>query len=376
MFTAQLFQSTPLREGRHALKIEKYYVDGFQSTPPREGRRHGDGVVEAPYAVSIHAPARGATSTWSTSAPGWSTFQSTPLREGRQAVLKLMLTKREFQSTPLSEGRPGLSLPSGGPFAFQSTPLREGRPAEGESGPERLQVSIHAPARGATTRSSSVSPSHRSFNPRPCARGDSFRGAHMTCINQFQSTPLREGRLWDCATGAVDLEFQSTPLREGRRNRASNLRQSVTSFNPRPCARGDRGRPADLAASPVSIHAPARGATHERRIVFCRTILFQSTPLREGRRRERERAPSPQLVSIHAPARGATSPEREVGLDAHVSIHAPAATRRTPAGSGWCGSFNPRPCARGDPAGCHVGEGLKMFQSTPLREGRPAAAAL
>src|SRR5690606_9443569 len=71
----------------------------------------------------------------------------------------------------------------------------------------------------------------------------------------------------------------------------------------------------------VSIHAPARGATHRR-----------VRPVRRSR------------VSIHAPARGATGHHRSTARRRHVSIHAPArgATRKpviffvTPSG------FNPR----------------------------------
>ncbi len=76
-------------------------------------------------------------------------------------------------------------------------------------------------------------------------------------------------------------------------------------FNPRPCARGDlresiqRDRvrvsihaPARGATNlelemilsvAVSIHAPARGATASHTIVQL-AFVFQSTPLREGRR--------------------------------------------------------------------------------------------
>jgi len=76
--------------------------------------------------------------------------------------------------------------------------------------------------------------------------------------------------------------FQSTPLREGRLRQCAG-EEAVTGFNPRPCARGD---PASigLAVVPygVSIHAPARGATGGPGRPFGHS-LFQSTPLREGR---------------------------------------------------------------------------------------------
>ncbi len=104
--------------------------------------------------------------------------------------------------------------------------------------------------------------------------------------------------------------------------------ECLDSFNPRPCARGD------IKQAYFLFHAS-----------------FQSTPLREGR-------PSNYLSK-----------------------------------SGYFGSFNPRPCARGDPYNILIFINSKsfnprpcargdlrcdviikhndMFQSTPLREGRP-----
>jgi len=97
--------------------------------------------------------------------------------------------------------------------------------------------------------------------------------------------------------------FQSTPLREGR-HRVNLIMQSITCFNPRPCARGDiyrvpgvydiqsfNPRPcargdgqliSDEQGYDVSIHAPARGATFTL-LLNNFIAMFQSTPLREGR---------------------------------------------------------------------------------------------
>ncbi len=166
--------------------------------------------------------------------------------------------------------------------------------------------------------------------------------------------------------------FQSTPPRGGRRFPLAEHPRLV----------------------PVSIHAPARGAT-------LRAV---------------EEADS-LTVSIHAPARGATIESITFGWCSEVSIHAPArgATRkralqllrrgfnpRPRAGgdqpSQRCrarSSFNPRPRAGGDirrdeheqhhavsihaPArGATQGDLIYVFayrfQSTPPRGGRPAGA--
>jgi hypothetical protein len=77
-------------------------------------------------------------------------------------------------------------------------------------------------------------------------------------------------------------------------------------------------------------------------------------------------------VSIHAPARGAT--HRIVGglLRHLVSIHAPArgATKRSVHNGKSYRSFNPRPRAGGDASRSLKGKALEAFQSTPPRGGR------
>ena len=196
--------------------------------------RHAD-------AVSIHAPARGATRDRSKLLVVQLLFQSTPLREGRPAHGHLVpVTFDVFQSTPLREGRRFLQCRETRCNRFQSTPLREGRLIRRRQGSRRVIVSIHAPARGATGVGQPASFATDCFNPRPCARGDGTVTADDRRREQFQSTPLREGR---------------RSLR--RRPRAEDC------FNPRPCARGD------LSKVPQSLD----------------DIKFQSTPLREGRRR-------------------------------------------------------------------------------------------
>jgi len=103
---------------------------------------------------------------------------------------------------------------------FQSAPLREGRPGGAMLfRPSPGEVSIRAPARGATRRSSSRPGSRR------CRR------------------------------------FQSAPLREGRPDRLFD----------------DRER------QDVSIRAPARGATSIAMAHDIGSMVFQSAPLREGR---------------------------------------------------------------------------------------------
>ena len=101
------------------------------------------------------------------------------------------------------------------------------------------------------------------FNSRPSARGDAPLTALRAGWTRFQFTPLREGRRM---TAGVSLKrtvlFQFTPLREGRR----------------------RNQPRMKTCRLISIHAPPRGATLDRRQNAAAFVEFQFTPLREGRR--------------------------------------------------------------------------------------------
>ena len=165
--------------------------------------------------VSIHAPARGATSGVH-QIPVSSMFRSTPLREGRLcAGMDRTFTKEVSIHAP----------------ARGATVLRRlQRPF--------LWVSIHAPARGATSKATRPSRPPCCFDPRPCARGDLIGMADSSVNRVFRSTPLREGRPPSLRTSPLSMRFRSTPLREGR-PRPMLPRAISGRFDPRPCARGD-----------------------------------------------------------------------------------------------------------------------------------------
>ncbi len=164
----------------------------------------------------------------------------------------------------------------------------------------QIQVSIHAPARGATAA-----------------------GVALDRIGEFQSTHPHGVRRALCAAteriGGVSIHAPARGATSGNfRNIPSELFQSTHPHGVRL-----RRSTLDDRGCHVSIHAPARGAT---------TIL----PL----------ARAIEQVSIHAPARGATktptaatgfatgfNPRTRTGCDADVlsnmaqfvvSIHAPA----------------------------------------------------
>ena len=203
---------------------------------PARGATRGARVGAERRRVSIHAPARGATRRrWPRAS--CAEFQSTPLREGRHCCRPARPpTITRFNPRPCARGDADPhSLPFC-PTCFNPRPCARGdgvRALARHHGP----VSIHAPARGATRRLPCTPAGTRRFNPRPCARGDA---GFTRVINQAHR------------------------------------------FNPRPCARGDSANCTARGAVPVSIHAPARGATKDR-VDIPMEFQFQSTPLREGR---------------------------------------------------------------------------------------------
>ena len=160
---------------------------------------------------------------------------------------------------------------------FNPRPRVGGDPCAALGGPV-LDVSIHAPAWGATAYRA---PGHglvTGFNPRPRVGGDGRGRTHM---------PRRH------------------------------------SFNPRPRVGGDATQLLGFAQTHVSIHAPAWGAT--RPCLRRRTMdRFQSTPPRGGRPWCLGSSSRPHGVSIHAPAWGATRGRRPPDCRGWVSIHAPA----------------------------------------------------
>ena len=187
---------------------------------------------------------------------------------------------------------------------FQFTPLREGRRAAAVELAKLDNISIHAPAGGATCNRERCAIIISDFNSRPCGRGDECDCTHANRSCKFQFTPLREGRLFQSAHRAqvvdfnsrpcgrgdprdtqvspLSYEFQFTPLREGRRWTAQST-PILSHFNSRPCGRGDLvRRPHILQPQFISIHAPAGGATDAHALTHTAPPYFNSRPCGRG----------------------------------------------------------------------------------------------
>ncbi len=238
-------------------------------------------------------------------------------------------------------------------YGFQSTRPRGARHVAAVLDRGDALVSIHAPARGATTSGHRCAAPGPGFNPR-----------------------AREGR---------DLEL----VLGGRLQRVVSIHA--------PARGATRERLVCVRRSPVSIHAPARGATCIASATFAGLPRFQSTRPRGARPQSLGVCHEQRNVSIHAPARGATggcatAQETTLVVSIHapargatrsrlppdarageVSIHAPArgATRRASLAANARASFNPRAREGRDIACRPALRPSVMFQSTRPRGARP-----
>ena len=189
-------------------------------------------------------------------------------------------------------------------------------------------VSIHAPARGATEPwPSSVSGSR--FQSTPPRGGRRMEARRLRWLARFQSTPPAWGAtLRSSVPWQIGRRFQSTPPAWGATCRTSGADQrSVVSIHA-PARGATSDGKANSASLIVSIHAPAWGATHPPPAMCSRRTRFNPRPRAGGDRRCCAIERSCERVSIHAPARGAT-------------VTASSQHRQ-------CHGFNPRPRAGGD----------------------------
>ena len=166
-------------------------------------------------------------------------------------------------------------------------------------------VSIHAPARGAT-RADEARQSPRSFQftrpqeARQAPRPEGFPARHVSIHAPARGATRAE------QTGGNPKTFQFTRPQEARHRRTTPP-LLFHRFNSRARKRRDMSPTAIPTAPAVSIHAPARGATITAG-VSVPTHQFQFTRPQEARPVAPRLPDRRREVSIHAPARGATSP--------------------------------------------------------------------
>ena len=183
---------------------------------------------------------------------------------------------------------------------FQFTPPRGGKLVWWADNKVRINISIHAPARGQTSKGL---PSRKGkiFQFTPPRGGKRLHRENLPGLQNFNSRP-REGANFSTAgkrRGREDISIHAPARGQTRRQRKDQHRKGISIHAP---ARGQTGMAVTYGGlEDISIHAPARGQT--------------CTPPRK----------SPGLsISIHAPARGQTGGHPGFGQEDAISIHAPA----------------------------------------------------
>ncbi len=207
---------------------------------PRAG---GDGSyldeVAKEELVSIHAPARGATNLQQRGGLHNESFNPRP-RAGGDIEDRMQVYKvASFNPRPRAGGDGRGSMGMNRTDMFQSTPPRGGRREGWDYESTGNDVSIHAPARGATKAWAGYNSRITLFQSTPPRGGRRQQPVRASKINGFQSTPPRGGRHVMTFLFPGIIRFQSTPPRGGR-----HAVEGMTYH-----------------VYPVSIHAPARGAT-------------------------------------------------------------------------------------------------------------------
>ena len=300
---------------------------------------------------------------------------------------------------------------------FQFTPLREGRHGRCITIAKRTVYFNSRPsARGDRLHRRAGRHERRYFNSRPSARGDLHRRAGRHERRYFNSRPSARGdwRCWE--KEPTQEEFQFTPLREGRHRRAkpgekaeaisihapprgatrpgNQLQSGVFHFNSRPSARGDA--PSCVENVPKLKYFNSRPSARGDPCWTKRNgkdFPFQFTPLREGRHKVR-RNPAVRIGFQFTPLREGRlhvtrlmfqsakfqfTPLRE-GRHHSLLINAQATQFQfTPlregrlnreSEKGFGKAFQFTPLREGRPSTRRRCESGGAFQFTPLREGR------
>ena len=186
-----------------------------------------------------------------------------------------------------------------------------------------LDVSIHAPARGATLACQPEFPQSEYVSIHAPARGATDRESwEVPALDVSIHAPARGATLTVRSPDVHWCRFNPR-TREGC-DAIDDLEKDHPQVSIHAPARGATWSNVTYSFPvSVSIHAPARGATTVTPNPFI-DIMFQSTHPRGVRLTQDEGVDIIRAVSIHAPARGATKLIKFSVYQNQVSIHAPA----------------------------------------------------
>ena len=238
-----IFQSTLPRGERLLSIILNFPRLIFQSTLPRGERRQYPDITDIVFEISIHAPARGATSAKNDFRCGSGISIHAPAR-GATRMNYRNLPDIVFQSTLPRGERPTRFFLTSSSYNFNPR-SREGSDCSPCDSISIVDISIHAPARGATLVLLCRQMRDFHFNPRSREGSDVFRGkmyfaklkisihapargatavhATVSRLLIFQSTlPRGERPLVASSVVSIRLAFQSTLPRGERLQKHTN----------------------------------------------------------------------------------------------------------------------------------------------------------
>ena len=146
------FNSRPCERGFDEESLRKYFIEKFQFTPLREGLLKSATTGEGRYLISIHAPARGASSPPVHELSVGENFNSRPCERGFKKLKRILKAISNFNSRPCERGFQIAGLTSLNPYISIHAPAR-GASGETAMAYKLDKISIHAPARGASWKS-------------------------------------------------------------------------------------------------------------------------------------------------------------------------------------------------------------------------------
>ena len=273
--------------------------------------------------ISIRAPARGATQLARDSAMAILHFNPRSREGSDYSESYKVTTAQEFQSALPRGERPADDLYPADPMDFNPR-SREGSDVVSVcNGGVDVEISIRAPARGATyvlvfdERVVMIS-------IRAPARGATPASPELTepGVISIRAPARGATKLTPKLNYVVNVISIRAPAR-GATSFGVVLLCKITYFNPRSREGSDRVFRDFVVSCGISIRAPARGATMEQLAGYLTKDISIRAPARgatEGLPGSNHQNP----ISIRAPARGATMEQLAGYLTKDISIRAPA----------------------------------------------------
>ena len=243
--------------------------------------------------------------------PPTSLFQSTRPHGARHALLTAQAESDSFNPRARTGRDFQRSWHCRTQQPFQSTRPHGARPASCIQCSLCVEVSIHAPARGATQSAHAHHRPRHCFNPR-ARTGRDFPVANCAGVVVSFNPRARTGRDLKRHKGAYSSAFQSTRPHGARRPRLRPILQRAQRFNPRARTGRDapRARNCPMHQKRFQSTRP-HGARPCVRLPSGILLTFQSTRPHGARHGFAHVAHVGAGVSIHAPARGATAEPRQ-----------------------------------------------------------------